>query len=115
MRKFVNNSLNYRFYTRSTQQKFKQTIFEKLNLVKDGDFHEAEAVAYVENHLKDDAEWQDVLKKAVPECHKGVDPHMGGLQESTNFTKQECNMKFHILTHCMDIFGFTVSIINKTK
>jgi hypothetical protein len=85
-------------------------IFEKLNLVKDGELSEEAGIAYIQNHLKDSPEWQEVCAKGIKECHKGIDPHINGIQGASNFTKAECNMKYHMMTHCLDIHGFTVSL-----
>jgi hypothetical protein len=87
----------------------KQHIFERLNIAKNGEFDEDAGITYIQNHLKDNPEWQEVAAKGIKECHKGISPHIDGIQGTTNFTKEECNMKYHIMTHCLDIHGFTVS------
>lgn len=85
-----------------------QMIFEKLNLIKNNDFDETAGKAYMESHLKDSPDWLPIVPGGVAECHKFLDPHIDEIQKATNLTKEECNMKYFIVTHCLDLYAFAV-------
>jgi hypothetical protein len=62
----------------------------------------------MESHLKDMPDWHAIIPKGVSECKKFMDPHIDEIQKAMSFTKEQCNMKYFIITHCLDLFAFAV-------
>lgn len=79
-----------------------------MNLVKNDDIDEQSAMKYLEGQLKD-PDWLNVVKNSFKYCHNKTKLFQDEVQQRSNFSKDECDVKYDVITSCMDIHIFWVS------
>lgn len=91
------------------QQKVKEGIFKKLELIKSDDLDMESVVKYLDNKVTD-SDWKAVAKRSFEYCMKEMEPQLEEMQKRSNFTKAECNVKYDVMTECVDISSFEVRV-----
>lgn len=71
------------------------------------------ASKYLDNQLKDQ-NWLKLEKESLQVCCKEMKPFYDDVQKKANFTVQQCDVKYDVVTDCTDIAAFTVSVIKKS-
>jgi hypothetical protein len=80
-----------------------------LNLIKNDDVDEEASLTYLENQLKD-ATWLKLVKDAFKTCHKEMPKFYPEIQKRAKFTKEQCDVKYDVITDCINSETFIVSL-----
>lgn len=66
-------------------------------------------MAYLDHQVKD-AAWLKLIKEAFKTCHKEMPKFYPEIQKRAKFTKEICDIRYDVLTDCVDSEIFIVSL-----
>lgn len=86
-----------------------------LGLIKNGSIDEDAVLSYVDKTVDND-EWKSFYKVAVEVCLNEIDRTLSEIVKKLedapfNISRDKCNVKYMSLVTCINLHGFSVSLV----